>query len=179
MEGSNIGAMLGGIAGGIVSLIVVIICMLLINKNGKIKTEYDERQQIVNGKSYKISAITAWVLIIVMIFLDMGEIEIPMERGGQYFIMLAISILAQSSYSIWNDAYYGTNTRIKGIVVYAIVLFLLNAVISAVFIAKGLMIENGVITDMVMCPVAAGIMLIILIEMGIKHYIGKRADREE
>ena len=76
-------------------------------------------------------------------------------------------------------AYYGTNTRMEGIVVYAIVLFLLNAVISAVFIAKGLMIENGVITDMVMCPVAAGMMLIILIEMGIKHYIGKRADREE
>ena len=114
MEGSNIGAMLGGITGGVVSLIIVIICMLLINKNGKIKTEYDERQQIVNGKSYKISAITAWVLIAAMILLDMGEIEIPMERGGQYFIVLAISILAKSSYSIWNDAYYGTNTRIKG-----------------------------------------------------------------
>ena len=58
MERSILTSML--VAAGIIcGLIIAVIIIKVCNKNGKFKSDYDERQQIMIGKSYKYAMMTA------------------------------------------------------------------------------------------------------------------------
>ena len=58
------------------------------NSNGKFKTDYDERQKLMIGKSYKCAMMTAWALMAVYVVIDMGGVVLPIQNAVIIFTIL-------------------------------------------------------------------------------------------
>ena len=77
----------------IIGLIIAVVVVKVCNTNGKFKTNYDERQQIMIGKSYKCAMITAWILLAIYIVIDAGGNKLPMENSMVAFTIMFISVM--------------------------------------------------------------------------------------
>ena len=165
--------------GIIVGLIVAVIIIKACNRNGKFKTDYDERQQIMIGKSYKYAMITAWVLMAIYMVIDLGGNVIPMDNAMSVFTILFVSVMVHSSYSVWTDAYFGRNTDNKKYAIVAIVITAINVAATIAYIKDGQLIVDGVLTVRGVNAECALMFLIIGVEFCIKAVIDKKQEGRE
>ena len=94
-----------------VGLVIAVIVIKVCNTNGKFKTDYDERQKVMIGKSYKYAMITAWALMALYMVIDMGGNKLPMENSLVIFTIIVVSVMVHTSYAVWKDAYFGINNN--------------------------------------------------------------------
>ncbi len=137
---------MGAIFGACVGLVIAAIILLICNKNGKMKTEYDERQEAIRGRGYKYAAITGWAIAGFFGAASLGDLVIPMDDALKYFTILFASILVQTSHAIWNDAYYGSNNNVKKYFIVSVVLTVINGGISIVAGMQHELIVDGFMT---------------------------------
>lgn len=130
----------------LVGILISIILISRNNSNKKFKSEYDERQEVVRGRSYKWGYYTAIVLFAVFTLLDLGGIVFPVEQSVLFFGALAVSASVQVAYSLWNDAYWGINNKLRNYVVMFIVLGIINGLSGAMAYVDGRMIVDGILT---------------------------------
>lgn len=137
---SNFNSMmaLGIFIGVCVGVFLLAVC----NRNGRIKTEYDERQQVIRGVGYKYAAYATWGLLGVYLFLEVFDV-LPMENACAIFIIIMIGLLVQISYSIWKDAYWGNNNNVKKYIILFVVITAINGASAFVRYRSGEMIVDG------------------------------------
>ena len=78
MSAYNFGKMTGILTGVVIGLVVLAVIFVICNKNRKLKTEYDERQQILRGNGYRFGfyAMTVWAGIqILLAAMDIEELN--------------------------------------------------------------------------------------------------------
>lgn len=161
-------------------LIIAGLLVKLANKNGKFKTDYDERQKIMIGKSYKCAMITTWVLMAVYMIIDMGGNKLPMENSLVIFTIMFISIIVYASYAVWTDAYFGINNNLKIYAIIAVVATAVNAFMAVTIYKSGQMIVDGVLTSKFISAECATMFLVLGVQFFVKYIVDKkRADSEE
>lgn len=174
---NNMGNMwLIGLAAG---LLVGVIFLKLLNKNKKIKTDYDERQELIRGKGYKYAMFTTWVLLFAYITSELSEINLHMDRSLVLFSIIFISAAVQISYSLWNDAYFGGNNDVYKYNIFFVILIVLNAGATVGFLRGGMLIEDGCLTFRAINGECAVLLLIVLIQYYIRNKIVKREEQED
>ena len=142
MNGINAFATFAGI---MVGILLAVILIKAANRDGRFKTEYDERQEVVRGKGFKYSFYTMIILSGVKICLEAGEIELPIHRAVQAFGFMAICVLVYVTYAIMNDAYFGLNNKIDR---YILIFAILAVVQTASAVAQGIsgeLIVDGIL----------------------------------
>lgn len=117
---------MGAIIGVCIGLVIAAIVLVICNKDGKVKTDYDERQQAIQGRGYKYAAITSWVIAGFFGAASLGDLVIPMDDALKFFTILFAAILVHTGYAIWNDAYYGSNNNVKQYVIVSVALTVMN-----------------------------------------------------
>jgi len=163
----------------IIGIIISIIIIKACNSNGKFKTDYDERQKLMLGKSYKCAMITAWVLMAVYIVIDMGGVVLPVENAVIVFTILLISLMVEVMYSVWTDAYWGRNNKLGSYIAMFIVVTLINLSSGVSSVMDGTMIVDGILTTKVIGFECALIFIVFGIEILVKKIVEKKANGAE
>ncbi len=151
-----------GVAVGIaVGIVIVLVLMRVWNKDGRMKTRYDEMQQKIRGQAYKYAFWTVLIGEVIFYLLYCMDVNLPIDAATSHIIPVFIGITVQAGYSIWNDAYVGLNTNIKKFIIIAIVVALINFLSAGIAIYSGSMVENGVLQLPVM-NLFVGVIFIVL-----------------
>ena len=154
-------ARMTGLAGGIiVGLLLVVVIMKLINKNKKMKTEYDEMQKIIRNKGYCYAFYAVMIYEAIMCVLTTG-MELPAHPIVIHFGACFIGVIVQASYCIWNDAYVGLNTNLGRFLVFAVLISLFNLFIFLMAWKHGEAVSDGILQPITV-NLLCGLMFAIL-----------------
>lgn len=163
----------------VLGLLVAVAISIISNKNKKIKTEYDERQEAIRGRGFKYAFFTACGLLLALYIIDLSETALPMGYGLICFSVIIISGLVLSIYAIIKDAYWGSNSNRKRFTCAMGVITLINIVASIVYFKEGMLIKDGILTDSFANVECALIFIILFVVSLIKNLVNKSDEEEE
>ena len=75
MSDMNLGILFGIFFGLILSVILLKVC----NKNKKVRSEYDERQNVVRGRAYKYGFYAICFYLAIVAILPIANISLPLD----------------------------------------------------------------------------------------------------
>ncbi len=165
--------MVFGIAMGLVAAVAVI---KAVKKDGRLKCKYDERQVLVQGKSYKYGFLALLLCLMLDVFLgDLAEGYV--EHGVLVFLCVVIGIIVESGYAIWHDGYFSLNEYPKRIVLAFLALSLLNFAVFIRYMQEGELIRDGVVTSSATNLLCAVLLLVVVLMILARYAYGKRRDK--
>ena len=165
---------LGFVIGLMIAAVLLVFIFKFANKDGKVKTEYDERQKAVRGKAYRYAFYTEIFAQVVLMCLFMSEIELPIHNYVLVFIGIILGCMVLATYCIWNDVYWGLNNdhrRYHIVLAVALVINILPLYFNAI---SGNLMENGKLG----MPALNGVVIIMLIIVYIELLIKKIRDKD-
>ncbi|MCR5801820.1 MAG: hypothetical protein K6G57_05755 [Lachnospiraceae bacterium] len=160
--------------GIVVGLIISVFVLKAMNKNNKMKTEYDEMQEKVRGKAYKYAFWTMAAFETLMVIIEVLEIKVPFSGFTLHVIPIIIAACVHAVYSVMNGAYIGLNTNVKTTFVAMVVIGAINILIAILAFANGFMIEDGMFGDQFL-NLLVGLMFVII---GVATFIAKKKNAE-
>ena len=125
MEKYELGRSAGLAVGVAVGLVLALLVMRYMNKDHKVKTEYDEMQKAIRNIGYKYAFYTV-IIFEALLCLVPASVRIPAEPIVIHFIPIFLGIVVQCGYCIWKGAYVGLNTNMKRYLIFAVVISLIN-----------------------------------------------------
>ena len=164
--------------GLMIAAVLLVAIFKYANSDGKVRTEYDERQKAVRGKAYRYAFYTEVFAQTIVMWLFMAGIELPIEDYALVFIGIILGCMVLATYCIWNDVYWGLNNnhrRYQLIFAAAVVLNILPVIMNAL---NGTLIENGKIGMPVFNIIVLVMMVIVYAELLIKKLVGDRNEEE-
>ncbi|WP_051545606.1 hypothetical protein [Butyrivibrio sp. MC2021] len=161
--------------GLLVGLLVAMIIIKFANKDKKIKTQYDERQQNILNKGYKYGFYTMITCEAILICLGIGQVSLPFADYLLHFIAILAGCLVLCVYSIWNDAYWGMNNNKKSYLIIFAVLFVINLIPIVAGFLNGSIKAEGVGS----LPITNIIVVIWMALIGCTLLVKKIADSRE
>ncbi len=178
MEAYSVGKAVGLAAGLLVGVIVSIFAIRYMNRDSKLRTKYDERQEMARGRAYRYGFWGMMIATAVVIILDCAGIVLVSSFTKGFFIIF-VGIIVQISYSIFNDAYYGLNTNKKRFMIICIIAGLANLVNVIGNIAGNTFIKDGIVSDAGTNLLCVIMLFVMAIEMFVKGKMDENAVTEE
>lgn len=132
----------GMFCGVFFGIFLVAILIRLMRKDRSLKGKYDERQEIVRGRAYKIGFYVLLIGIAAEIFLN-NFISSYISSNILNFAVLCFGVLAYACYCIWNEAYFALNDSPKRFLIISAFIGIINIGSGLVAIAH----EEVVLTD--------------------------------
>ena len=171
--------MMYGTAIGItVGLVISIIVLKAFNKDGKMKTEWDEMQKIARGEAYKYGFWAMMIAEALFLIVASGNVQLPWDGFMTHFLVILIGVMVQASYSIWKGAYIGLNTNTERFGIGSVVIALFNFVIAGIAAASGQLFVDGKMQSQG-ANLFIGIMFIVLgVEMLAKKMVDNGAKED-
>ena len=174
------GLVSAGMAIGLMfGLVIAVILLKVANKDHKLKTQYDERQEAIKGQGYKYSFYTMLFMEVVVMLLEMSGIELPIENYLVHTIAVLVGCLVLCIHSIWNGVYWGLNNDRKRYTVIIAFAVLLNLIPLIAAIANGTLSGHGVNSIPVLNIIVLVWMAIIGIAALVKKCIDTKSGEEE
>ena len=166
---------LGVFVGVLVGLLLVVVFMKAINRDGKIKTEYDERQKEARGKGYMYGF---WSIIIAnaLLFTFSNSFDMTVLGSTVYFIPILVGVIVQVTYCIFKDAYIGLNNNMTRFVIIMSIVTVFNLFVGVKAYLDGELVKQGTVSSAFVNVLCGGIFLILTIELGIKKILDSRAE---
>ena len=163
--------------GILVGLLIVVIVMKFINRDNNVKTEYDERQKVVRGRSYMYAFYGIVIANAIMLVVRTYDVEIIRMLGlNAFFIPILVGIVVQVSHAIFNDSYMGLNNNMNRFIIFMSLISIFNLVAGILSWAEEGFIQNGEVYPTFINLEVGIVFIIICIEMLIKKCIDKKAE---
>ena len=175
----NLGISVGLAVGILVGLIIAVFLVRMANTDKKVKSEYDERQLRVRGDAYRYAFYTVLIYETILAILAAGRITLPVQSYLVHFAGILLGCLVLSGYSIWKDAWWGINNNRKRYAVVFIVCAVLNLIPVVGSITAGTLMQDGELTAPFLNAMICFMLLVVGIELLIKHLMDKRSGKEE
>ncbi len=175
----NIFRSAGFAVGLMIGLVLIVILFKLINKDHKLKTEYDERQKIIRGKAYMYSFYAIIAYEVVMILFDLAEVSFPLQGSILHFGAILFGCMVLACYSIWTGAYWGLNNDRKKYAVIFVILGIFNLVPVWAAYKSGELIQNGRLGTPFINLMVVIMMFVLGAEMIVKLIVDARTAEEE
>lgn len=160
----------------IVSAIILIPMLIALTKDGKIKRKYDERQEAIRGRGFKIAFYTMVTMNMLYGFFQVACKELPIEPSVVVFIIVFMGVGVYAWYTILNDGYFALNERIPQTLVAFTIIGLVNLLIGLANIMDGTIMNEGVIRFESISIVCGIFMLITVLVILIKQHKDKKED---
>lgn len=144
------------------------------NKDHKVKTKYDERQLRIRGDAFKYGFFATLIANGFIMALAASNLDKFLGMNA-YFIPIFIGIIAQMTYSVFKDAYFGLNNKRKNFLVFIALVGLLNFIIAILATVNGALIEDGVLQSPFINYLCGGLFVVLAGELFIKGLIDKKA----
>ena len=169
---------LGFVIGLMIAAVLIVFIFKFANKDGKVKTEYDERQKAVRGKAYKYAFYTEVFAQAILMCLFMSDIEIPVQNYVLIFIGIILGCMVLATYCIWNDVYWGLNNDHRKYHIVFIVALIFNILPVFFNAIGGSLMEDGKLGMPALNIVVIFMMVIIYAELLFKKIREKASDEE-
>lgn len=161
---------MGILIGIVVGLILTVLFLKVMNKDGKMKTEYDERQKEARGRAY-MYGFYAIVLTNVLFLVLSTSCDLSIMGISLYFIPIIVGVMVQVTYSVFHDAYVGLNNNMTRFFVGMTFITLFNLFVGISSLINGELIVDGELQGSFVNLLCGGIFLVLTIELGIKKLI--------
>lgn len=141
-------------------------------KNGErtsAKGEYDERQDRIRGRGYKIAAFSYMIEFAFLIFADGVELNLPLTNGAMYAIMFVLPIGIFVVYCINRDAFIGVRNNMKGYLTLAVIVVIANAASTIAHAVEGSLIVDGRLTGACLSPAVGMLFLVVVISLLVRN----------
>ena len=172
-------ASFGMLIGLIIGLAIAMALFRFSNTNKKFKTEYDERQRELRGKGYMLGFYTIVFYEVFMMFLAIGEFELPITDYALHFGGIILGCIVLSAYCVWHGVYWGlNNNRKRYIIVFAVCAALNMIPLIGLFRGEGLTADGKLGAPIVNIMVLI-MMAILAIELIIKEALDRREKEED
>ncbi|MBQ8031551.1 MAG: hypothetical protein IJ260_08515 [Butyrivibrio sp.] len=175
----KLGASVGITVGIIVGLVIAFALLKVANTNHRMKTDYDERQQLIRGKGYMYAFYTILFYEVIMMIIDIGEFNLPIESYAVHCVGLILGVIVLGVYCIWNDVYWGLNNNKKSYYIIFAVCIIFNLIPIIGQARTGTLIQDGKIGLPILNIMVLIMMAVLGIEFIIKKLIGKNSPEEE
>ncbi|MBE5924609.1 MAG: hypothetical protein E7271_09105 [Lachnospiraceae bacterium] len=166
---------LGILLGIVVGLILTVVFLKAINKDGKMKTKYDERQKEARGRAYMYGfygiVFTNALFLILATSYDLAFLGLSL-----YFIPIIVGIIVQVTYSVFHDAYVGLNNNMTRFIVGMTFITAFNLFIGIMAYIHGELFVNGKLQGPFINLLCGGIFLVLSVELAIKKLIDAKAE---
>lgn len=173
MKAGILTGMLTGVTFGIVlAMFLVALC----NKDRKVKTDYDERQQQVRGKGFKYAFFTMFGATFVLIILKAAEVEIPIHDSVLLFFLVILGVAEYATYAILHDAYFGLNNKRDSYLIIFALIALLNIFATVRCGIEGELVVDGVLQLNGINLLCAALFLWLFIVLIIKKIADEKED---
>lgn len=141
MSARGIGAIIGFVIGLVLCVGIFRIC----NNNNKLKSEYDERQEVIRGRAYKYGFYAAIFYLVFLTIWPLTEISLNVSDAVLGFCGIILSVCVMAIYSIWNDAYWGINNNRTRYLIIFVVATVINLLVGIRSVVSGDIIEDGIV----------------------------------
>ena len=179
MYEASLRSSVGFVIGLMIAAVLIVVLFKYANKDGKVRTEYDERQKAVRGKAYKYAYYTAIFCQVIIMWLFMTGIELPVENYALSFTGIILSCTVLAVYCIKNDVYWGLNNDHKRYHVIFVIALALNIIPPAMlYTSKGTLLENGKIGMPMLNIVVIFMMIVVYVELFIKRILSGKSEEE-
>lgn len=169
---------LGFIVGIALVVIIFTIISIISKKKGK-NLQYDERQQITRGKSFKAGFKAFFIAqALSMIFYALWNKPFINESLSIFisFIVLLIGAVTFAIHAIWNDAYFQVGEKKIFWSVLMLICIAINLI--PVFMQLPIKIENGEIPQGLMNLSVAVFLFIIICTVWIKVLVENKSEKK-
>lgn len=166
----------GWLIGIIIGIILVIILLKALNKDKAVRTKYDERQQIVRGKAYKVGFYACLIANAFLMFLATGEFGLAKLGYAAFFIPILVGLIAQVTYSIFHDGYVGLNTNMTRFIIIMALISAFNFFIGIAAYLHGDLITDGRLQGPFINLLCGTLFIIIAAELIVKRCIDSREE---
>ena len=169
--------MLGGILIGLVGGVILVVLLLISSTNdGRLKREYDERQEVVRGRGFKYGFFTIMICNGLYGLLASSFEKQFVDVSVAMISCALIGIIVYVSYCIWNDGYFSINENPKRLVVIFVAVTVMNLLIFFMNALHGEVIVDGVVTFRIVNLLVAIMSFIVLGVLFLKKVVDKRED---
>ncbi len=166
-----------GMASGIfVGIILCVVLFRYANKDKKIKTSYDERQEAIRNVAFKYAFYTVMAYEMILMASGVAGLSFPSPVYIVNFLGIILGCTVLGVYCIWKDVFWGlNNNRERYFVVYAAVIALnLLPLIIAGF-SGGMILNNAQLVNIMVIIMMA----VLLITMVIKSFVLRNSGGED
>ena len=174
MEKYELGRSVGLAVGVAVGLVFALLVMRYMNKDHKVKTEYDEMQKAIRNIGYKYAFYTV-IIFEALLCLIPASVKIPAEPILIHFMPIFLGIVVQCGYCIWKGAYVGLNTNMKRYLIFAVVISLINFLSFFAAWKNDALIVDGVLQT----PFVNLLCAVMFAVLGVIGLLRRSADRGE
>lgn len=173
----KLGFILGALIGAAVWCILILIFLKLTRTDGTMKSKFDERQRIVQGKAYKYGFFILLVYNLLLGILDSGLNIRYADMGTEMVLGVLISVMVCAAYSIWNDGYFSLNENIVRVLAGFGIMALINIGLGIYNLRFGGIVENGILT--IYClNFFCGLVISVIMIIAVVKYIYNKKDEE-
>ncbi len=176
MSGHDIGYKAGIIVGTVVGILLFCVLIRFMRNNGSMKADYDERQELIRGRGYKLGFFTLLILEVVSILLKEFYGELPVEASMEQFILICLSIMVFVSYAIWNEGYFAINENPKKVMIAFIGVLLMNLFPTINAFSSGIAIEDEKLTFHAANLVCVILFFVVFVVLLAKTIVDKREE---
>ncbi len=169
-----IGRSLGAAVGILIGIVLVVIIFKIANKNHKVKSEYDERQEIARGKGFRLAFYTIVIYAAINVVLGMAELSLPMDPAVMAFSYIIVGALVDVEYCIWNDCYWGMNNNKVRYTIAFMIIGLINLIVPIGAAINGGLILDGVLSTPGINLLCSVLLITMGITMGLKEFVDSR-----
>ncbi len=179
----SIGRATGVLTGIVFGLVICFILFKRLNNDHKVKSEYDERQRLIRGRSYMFAFYGTIIAEAIMICLSFSGVfaGLPIPEYVYHVTSMFVGFITLVIHSVWNGAYWGLNNNIKRYTITFIVLLIFNLVPFTGVIKNGIVIQNGYIVNFPFMNFLVIIMMLVLAVtiLARKHVDNMDSERED
>ena len=175
MSAVNMGRSAGLAFGVAIGLVIAVIVIRLINKDRKLRTDYDEMQKIIRGDAYRIAFYTIVCCEAALYLATLFCGELPVDPMILHFLPIFAGITVQASCCIWKGAYVGQNTNLGRFIAFAFFISLFNLGLAALAWAHGNMVVDGILQT----PFTNFLCGLIFAVLGVVALVRKLTERGE
>ena len=165
---------LAWLIGIVVGIILVLIILMFVNKDGRLKTKYDERQLLVRGKAYKYGFFACLISNAVFMFFMTGDFGFEVFGYSIFFFPILIGVTVQVTYCIFKDGYVGLNTNMTRFIIIIAVIGVLNFALFFRSLFAGDLIINGRMQGPFLNLLCGLLLIIVAVELFIKKLLDAR-----
>jgi hypothetical protein len=162
-----------------ITAVLVVAVFKFANKNGKVRTEYDERQKAIRGKAYMYAFYTEVIVQVMLMWIFLTGVELPIENYALMFIGIILGCLVLCLYCVWNDVYWGLNNDHRRYHIVFAAGLLINLAVVVMAASSGMLIQNGKIGIYILNIMVLVMLVLVYAVMLIKKIMNKQAEKEE
>lgn len=99
------------VLGAVLGVLIFVIVFAVAQKDGGMKQNYDERQEVSRGRGAKYGLYTMFFFNMALFLAEVAGIRLPMSPGMALLISVLVGGIVFAVYCVWKEAYFALNQK--------------------------------------------------------------------